>query len=125
MDRFDLFKELTLLYFAAASFSETARRLRKPHLADSFLLCLHPVFARQVRQICAAARKPLSPGQAAKLSLRIRKAIEPLDVAGLTDVSRHPWYPALATDLLRAAPKLGASRAEIAKMLRRCGFPVD
>ena len=38
MDRFPLFVSLSLLYFAAASFSEAARRLGKPHLARSFLL---------------------------------------------------------------------------------------
>ncbi len=122
MDRFDLFKELTLFYFAAASFSEAAQRLGKPHLADSFLLCRHAIFAKQLRQICAAARKPLSPKQTAKLSQRIREAIEPFNVAGLTDNSRHPWYPALAADLLRTAPKLGVSRAKVSLMLRRCGL---
>jgi tetracycline 7-halogenase / FADH2 O2-dependent halogenase len=122
MDRFDLFKELTLLYFAAASFSETARRLGKPRLADSFLLCRHPVFDRQVRKICAAASRPLSVRQAAQLSHEIREAIEPFDLAGLTDASRHPWYPALTDDLFRGAPKLGASKEEIVELLNRCGF---
>lgn len=122
MDRFDLFKPLSLLYFAAASFSETARRLRKPELADSFLLCCHPVFGRQLRNFCAAARRPLSSREAAQLSQDIRQAIEPYDVAGLTDNNRHPWYPALSADLSRNAPKLGASEPEIAALLRRCGF---
>jgi FADH2 O2-dependent halogenase len=125
MRRFDLFKELSLLYFAAASFSETARRLGKTHLADSFLLCRHPVFSRQLRQICAAAQRPLSTKEIAKLKREIRAAIEPFDVAGLTDRSRHPWYPALALDLLRNAPKLGAERREIAAMLQRCGLKAD
>ena len=125
MDRFDLFKELTLLYFAAASFSEAARRLGKPQIADSFLLCRHPVFAKQVRQICAATRQPLSVRKTAELSREIREAIEPFDVAGLTDDSRHPWYPALAADLLRAAPKLGVSKAKVTRMLRRLGLDAD
>jgi FADH2 O2-dependent halogenase len=43
MDRFDLFKQLSLLYFAAAHFSETARRSDQAHLADSFLLCRDPL----------------------------------------------------------------------------------
>ena len=59
------------------------------------------------------------PGE---LGQRIRAAIEPFDVAGLTDRSRHSWYPALATDLCRAAPKLDASETEITTMLRKCGF---
>jgi hypothetical protein len=43
----------------------------------------------------------------------------------LTDRSRHPWYPALAADMLRSAPKLGASEMEIMTMLQRCGLIAD
>jgi tetracycline 7-halogenase / FADH2 O2-dependent halogenase len=125
LHRFDLFKDLTLLYFAAASFSETARRLEKPRLADSFLLCHHPVFGPQLREICAQAVKPLSPREVAKLRHEIREAIEPFDVAGLTDDNRHPWYPALVEDLSRNAPKLGATPQDITALLRRCGLKSD
>jgi len=54
-----------------------------------------------------------------------REAIEPLDVAGLTDRSRRSWYPALASDLLRAAPKLGVDENQIAGMLAKCGITVS
>jgi tetracycline 7-halogenase / FADH2 O2-dependent halogenase len=122
MDRFELFRQLSLLYFAAASFSETARRLGKFHLADSFLLCRHPAFGLQFRQLCELARQPLKAGETANVQRQVRAAIEPLDVAGLTDASRHPWYPSLAADMLRGAPKLGASEPEIRAMLRQCGL---
>ena len=125
MDRFDLFRELSLLYFAAASFSEAARRLGKFHLANSFLLCRHPVFADRFRRLCELARHPAATGEASTVPQQIRAAIEPFDVAGLTDRSRHPWYPAAAADLLRAAPKLGASEPEIMTMLRKCGLVAD
>ena len=42
MDDFELFKRLSLLYFAAASYSETARRLGRPELAPGFLLAGAP-----------------------------------------------------------------------------------
>jgi len=122
MDRFEWFKELSLLYFAAASFSETARRLGKSHLADAFLLCRNPVFSEQLRQFCETAGQPLAADHARILSRRIREAIGPFDVAGLTDSSRHPWYPALASDLFRSASKLGVSEKEVATMLEKCGF---
>ena len=67
----------------------------------------------------------MSPRQTAKLSREIREAIEPFDVAGLTDDSRHPWYPTLAADLLRAAPKLGVTKAKVTLMLRRLGLEAD
>ena len=122
MHRFELFKELSLLYFAAASYSETVRRLGKPELADGFLLCRHPVFAKRFVEICEAANGNFSADATKKLSHNIREAIEPFDVAGLTDASRHPWYPALPADLLRNAGKVGASQAEMQAMLARCGL---
>ncbi len=122
MNRFEVFKELSLLYFIAASFSETARRLGKPELADGFLLCRHPVFAKQFVEICEMANGNLSAEEIKIFSANIRAAIEPLDVAGLTDDSRHPWYPALAADLLRNAGKVGARESEMRAMLARCGL---
>jgi tetracycline 7-halogenase / FADH2 O2-dependent halogenase len=122
MDRFELFSSLSLLYFAAASFSETARRLGKPQLADSFLLCRNPEFSKQLQRFCETASQRLSIGDAGKLEQQIREAIEPFDVAGLTDRSRHPWYPAKVSDLYRSASKLGADEGEVAAMLARCGF---
>ena len=122
MNCFEVFKELSLLYFIAASFSETARRLGKPELANGFLLCRHPVFAKQFENICEAAGGDLSADDVKILSRNIREAIEPLDVAGLTDDSRHPWYPALAADLLRNAGKVSANEDEIREMLARSGF---
>ena len=122
MNRFELFKELSLLYFVAASYSETARRLGKPQLANGFLLCRHQVFANQLRQICEVANEPPSADAIKRLNRSIRETIEPLDVAGLTDVSRHPWYPALAADMLRNARKVNASEGDIRAMLARCGL---
>ncbi|MEY4917739.1 MAG: hypothetical protein RL616_1652, partial [Verrucomicrobiota bacterium] len=122
MNRFAVFKELSLLYFIAASFSETARRLGKPELADGFLLCRHPVFAKQFEKVCEAAGENLSADELITFSKNIREAIAPLDVAGLIDDSRHPWYPALTADLLRNAGKVGASQSEMLAMLARCGL---
>lgn len=122
MEHFDLFKELSLLYFAAASYSETVRRLGKPELAAGFLLCRQPELATHFRQICAAASHAHSAAAVRELCQTIRNAIEPFDVAGLTDPARHPWYPALPSDLLRQAWKVGASEPEIRMMLQRCGL---
>jgi FADH2 O2-dependent halogenase len=114
MNDFDAFQELTLLYFAAASFAEAARRLGKTRLAPDFLFCRHPVVAPQLRMLCESGSR--------NLSKRVRHAIDPIDVAGLTDRSRHPWYPALTSDLFANAHKLDASRGEIEAMLERCGL---
>jgi tetracycline 7-halogenase / FADH2 O2-dependent halogenase len=122
MCNFPLFVSLTLLYFAAASFSETVRRLGKLHLAGSFLLCDDPVFGPAcVRLLERARRSPTEP-ESAELTRDILEAIEAFNVAGLGRRERFNWYPVDADDLVNAAGKLGASRGEVFEMLQRCGF---
>ncbi len=58
----------------------------------------------------------------ANLMEKVLLAIAPIDVAGLTDVSRKNWYPVDSEDLYRSTGKVNASRAEIAALLNRCGF---
>jgi FADH2 O2-dependent halogenase len=117
MDRFDLFKALSLLYFAAASFSEVSRRLGKSHLANSFLLCRDPDFGPQLQQFCESARRARSDNETAELKSRILNAIAPFDLAGLSDSSRDPFYPALGEDILRNAGKLRATPQELKALL--------
>ena len=125
MHRFELFKALTLLYFAAASFSEAARRLGKGHLTESFLLCEHPRFSRGVRQACSLAHDRPSAGLNTKLKRLVNETIAPFDVAGLADGTRHPWYPARPDDLLAGAAKIGATQDEIIAMLNKCGMTIS
>jgi len=122
MGDFEVFSALTLLYFAAASFSETARRLGRPQLAGSFLLHDHPGFGPLSRYCMEQARQRLSPAARASLLRQIEAAIEPFNVAGLGDRARRNWYPARADDLLHAAPKLGADQDQIAQLLNQSGF---
>jgi FADH2 O2-dependent halogenase len=117
-----LFKRLSLLYFAAASYSEAARRLGKPALAPGFLLSDHPQFGPELAA-CALAALTAPQGNARTALLdRIDRAIEPFDIAGLLDHRRADWYPVLASDLVASATKLQASVAEIDRLLERCGF---
>ena len=122
MKDFPLFTSLSLLYFAAASFTETARRLGRPELAGGFLMHDHPIFGPRSRACLEGARRNLTPEQREDLVEQIRRAIEPFDVAGLGDRGRRNWHPVKAGDLFGAANKLGASRAEIEKLLSRSGF---
>jgi tetracycline 7-halogenase / FADH2 O2-dependent halogenase len=117
-----LFKRLTLLYFAAASFSEAARRLGRPALAPGFLLNAHPGFGAELRACAAlAAIAPVAAACDALLD-RIDRAIEPFDIAGLLDRSRRDWYPVLAEDVMVGASKLDATTGEVVQLLERCGF---
>jgi FADH2 O2-dependent halogenase len=122
MHDFPIFVALSLLYFAVVSYSEAARRLGKPELASSFLLHDHPSFGPACRQLLDRASRTRIPHESAQFIDDILHAIEPFNIAGLGDAERRNWYPVLAEDLLQSAHKLNASREDILKLLRRCGF---
>jgi FADH2 O2-dependent halogenase len=122
MGNFPRFTALTLLYFAAASYSETARRLKQTELATSFLLGDRKTFSAQFENCLRLANREDRAGDGIDLIRAVGEAIEPLNVAGLADPSRRNWYPTLAEDLLMAAPKLGVTPDQIKALLHECGF---
>jgi FADH2 O2-dependent halogenase len=122
MNNFPVFAALSLLYFAAASYSEAARRLRKPHLASSFLLCERLVFGPACVRLFDRAQQPMTDSESAQLVSEILSTIEPVNVAGLGRLSRRNWYPVEASDLLESAHKLEATEQELLAMLACCGF---
>src|SRR5882762_8909780 len=122
MNDFEMFSSLSKLYFAAVVYSEAVRRLERPHLAGSFLMHEHAAFGPKLRDISERAVRPMSPIERRSLIDEIDRAIEPFDVAGLSDHQRKNWYPVIAEDLLGNASKVGADRSEIEKMLERSGF---
>jgi FADH2 O2-dependent halogenase len=117
MGDFRALTALSLLYFAAVSFTETAHRLSKPELAPGFLLHRHPSFGPASRVLLERAYKP-----DAALAADVQRLIEPFNIGGFGDPARHNRYPVRADDLLDARHKLGASREEIIAMLERAGF---
>jgi FADH2 O2-dependent halogenase len=122
MDDVTLFKRLTLLYFAAASFSEASRRLNRPEQAPGFLLHAHPTFGLDLHaSAMIALSRPQGRARDALIE-EIDRAIEAFDIAGLLDRSRRDWYPVLAEDLVGNASKLSATRSEIDLLLARSGF---
>ncbi len=122
LDHFARFVPLALLYFGAASYSETARRLGRPELAEGFLLRGHARFSRSFDRCLELARRDPSADDA--LTAAVREALQPINVAGLGEVTRRQWYPAQAEDLFAAADKFGPGIGvtEIQAMLRRVGF---
>lgn len=122
MHDFEVFTALSLLYFAAASFSETARRLNKSHLAPSFLLHDHAIFGPACRQLLDRAQNLQTKQESTRLIEDILCAIEPIDIAGLCNRERRNWYPVDAEDLIKSAHKVEATHDEIAHLLKGCGF---
>lgn len=121
-DNFPLFTALSLLYFAAVSYTETARRLGKPELASSYLLRGHPQFGPESAHVFARAHTARGESEVAALIEDIYRVIEPIDVAGLSNRARRNWFPVEAEDLFANAGKVHAGRDEIKKMFDRCGF---
>jgi FADH2 O2-dependent halogenase len=119
MGDFAAFTAVSLLYFAAVSFAETAHRLGKPELAPGFLLREHPAFGPASRVLLDRAHRLSGAREFTEEVLRL---IEPFNVGGFGDSSRRSWYPVCAEDLLRAGYKLGAGREEIVAMLDKAGF---
>ncbi len=118
-----IFQSLMVLYFIAATFAETARRLGPVDRAPAFLLRDRPLFHRPVIQLCHWARQTeISPEE---FSAAVHQAIRPFNVAGLMNPERRNWYPVDLGALLEAGDKLGASRSELVTMLRRCGITVE
>ena len=122
MDNFTAFTALTMLYFAAVSYSETAHRLGKPELASSFLLHDHPHFGPAMEKLLGQASTVRTPEQSAQFSEEVRRAIDPINVAGLADPRRRNWYPVDLDDLRANAHKFGATREDMEHLLDRCGF---
>ena len=118
MSDFSLFSALSLLYFAAAIYTETSRALGRPELAgNSFLLADHPTFGPHSRECFRRALEPLNPEKRRELINLIRRTIEPLDLSGLTDAAHRNWHPVEADGLLKAAANLGPSEAELRRLI--------
>jgi tetracycline 7-halogenase / FADH2 O2-dependent halogenase len=122
MDDFPTFRCLSLLYFAAASYSEVARRLDKPELASSFLLQDHPVFGPESRRLLTLAQAPMGATEKGRLSDDVYELIRDFDVAGLGKRPANHSYPVDAADLIEGAAKLGSNPREIEALLQRTGF---
>ncbi|MGB9417624.1 MAG: FAD-dependent oxidoreductase [Acidobacteriaceae bacterium] len=125
MNNFEAFRAISLLYFAGASFSETVRRLAKPHLANGFLLHGDSRFGPASRSLLKRALDGISAQDTRDFIEDVRHTIAPFDVAGLCAERVPPWYPVDADDLRKSAWKVGATRDEIAHMLERSGFSMQ
>jgi FADH2 O2-dependent halogenase len=122
MDNFPAFTAVSMLYFAAVSFAETAYRLEKPELATGFLLREHASFGPASRGLLERAHRLHGIDDARAFTDEVLRVIAPFNVGRFGDPALRNCYPVCAEDLLQAAAKLGVSRDEIVSMLDRSGF---
>lgn len=137
MADFDLAGAFSMLYFAAASFAEAARRLaperspeRSPERGDGpwegFLGCRDPVIRTALHEAVARLEHLTSGGTAAPSPAAVRafvdwmaQAIAPRNVAGLADPRRANLYPVDLEALVEGAAKLGMTPEEVRAALPR------
>jgi tetracycline 7-halogenase / FADH2 O2-dependent halogenase len=122
MGNFEAFTAVSLLYFAAVSFAETAQRLGKPELAPGFLLREHPRFGPAAQALLEKASGLKEPADARVFAEEVVRLIEPFNLGRFGDPECRNRYPVRAVDLLEASEKLGVSQEEVLAMLRRTGF---
>jgi FADH2 O2-dependent halogenase len=122
MNDFAMFRAVSLLYFCAASYAETARRLHKHPLAEGFLLHNNTAFGPECHRILKMVNDDTNTDGKAELQRSIYSLIEPFDVAGLTKQPHNHCYSVNASDLIQSAYKLGARPEEIDALLEKSGF---
>lgn len=121
MPRFPVFAALSQFYFAAASYSEMARRLERPHLVNRFLASGHAEFGPSLRRGAAWVRRcagQAGAGQVASFEAEVADAIACLNVAGLADPRKRNWYGVDLGDVVNGAEKLGLTPGAMRAVLR-------
>jgi tetracycline 7-halogenase / FADH2 O2-dependent halogenase len=122
MGNFPAFTAVSMLYFAAVSFAETAYRLGKPELAAGFLLREHAEFGPDSRKLLERAHGLRGVEDTRAFSDEVLRVIAPFNVGRFGDPALGDCYPVCAEDLIQTGWKLGVGRAEIVSMLDRAGF---
>jgi FADH2 O2-dependent halogenase len=115
--RFTDFAALSMIYFAAASYAEMARRLDRGYLANRFLLGNRDAFRSALHRHCGAAIE----GRPSAFDA-IRTDLEPFNIAGLCEPEKRNWYGVDLEDVVRGAAKLECSAEEVREFFARMGW---
>ena len=104
-----------MFYFAAASFSEMARRLGQGHLIRRFLAADQSEFAEGLRT-CAHLLQSTTSDSTLDLETfesKVCGAVEPINIAGLCDPMKKNWYSIDLEDVVNGARKLALSELTV------------
>jgi FADH2 O2-dependent halogenase len=116
--RFENFAAYSMFYFAAASYSEMARRLDAPHLVQRFLAADRQPFAAELERLGQLSRQ----AQREDFAAQVKDSIEALNIAGLCDGGKRNWYGVDLNDVVTGAAKLGKTEAEMRTILRNAAW---
>jgi FADH2 O2-dependent halogenase len=110
---FPMFASYSMFYFAAASFSEMARRLDSPKTPRGFLCGDSDAFTSAMTRLA-----PASPGVLReRYDGQVAAAIADWNVAGLCDAEKQNWYGVDLDDTVGSAEKLGLTRKQVRERL--------
>jgi FADH2 O2-dependent halogenase len=102
--RFPMFTAYSMFYFAAASFSEMARRLASARTPRRFLCGDAASFAAALDRLSPAVWRHDDDDDYAR---RVASAVADWNVAGLCESGKRNWYAVDLDDTVRGADKLG------------------
>ena len=120
MRDFEVFAALSMFYFAAASYSEMARRLNQPKPGPLFLAAAHAEFGPARRACAAEARAGVQDIEAFRR--KVARNIDSLNIAGLADDSKRNRYDVNFGDLIDNATKLGMTPDAMTDFCRKSGW---
>ena len=110
---FPMFASYSMFYFAAASFSEMARRLDSPRTPRGFLCGDSDGFTSAMTRLSPAAIHAAHD----RYDSEVGAAIADWNVAGLCDPDKRNWYGVDLDDTIRGAEKLGLTRKQVRERL--------
>lgn len=119
--RFELFTSLSMVYFAASSYCEMARRLGRDHLAQRFLALDRQDFAADAEQLSQILQRNGSL-DSIFFAAQVKQKIDCLNVAGLCDQNKQNWYDVGLDDVINCAAKLELTTEEMQSFLRSAAW---
>jgi FADH2 O2-dependent halogenase len=111
---FPMFASYSMFYFAAASFSEMARRLDSPRTPRGFLCGDSDRFTSALRRLSPVGDVGVARDRFAG---EVATAIDDWNVAGLCVPDKKNWYGVDLDDTIRGAEKLGLTRKQVRERL--------
>ena len=112
--RFPAFASYSMFYFAAASFSEMARRLTSPRTPRGFLCGDSPAFTSALERLSPAVR---TAADVERYEDEVATAVADRNIAGLCDRGKQNWYVVDLEDTIRSASKLGLTSDQVKQAL--------
>ena len=117
---FPMFASYSMFYFAAASFSEMARRLDSPRTPRGFLCGDSDRFSSAMTRLSPVATGDVEHD---RYERDVATAIADWNVAGLCDPDKRNWYGVDLDDTIRGADKLRLTRNQVRERLGLVACP--